>query len=73
MLGIYEVKVPIVYAGNKSCKTILCLFLKKYNLNGFICDNVMPKLNVLNIESANQVIRQIFLESIIEAKGIKKN
>lgn len=72
MLGIYEVKVPIVYAGNKSCQDDIMSIFKKYNLNGFICDNVMPKLNVLNIESANQVIRQIFLESIIEAKGIKK-
>ena len=32
----------------------------------------MPKLNVLNIPSAREKIREIFLKNIIEAKGIKK-
>lgn len=72
MLGIHGITIPIVYAGNKSCQDNIKEIFDKYNLNGFICDNVMPKLNALNIESANQVIRQIFLENIIEAKGIKK-
>lgn len=72
MLGIYGVDVPIIYAGNKSCQDEIRLIFEKYHLKGYFCDNVMPKLNVLNIESANEVIRKIFLENIIEAKGIKK-
>jgi len=32
----------------------------------------MPKINVLNIDSAREKIREIFLKQIIEAKGIKK-
>jgi len=32
----------------------------------------MPKVNVLSIDSAREKIRQIFLDKIIEAKGIKK-
>ena len=41
-------------------------------MNGHICENVMPKINVLNIKSAREKIREIFLKQIIEAKGIKK-
>ncbi|NLM33573.1 MAG: MutL protein [Acholeplasmataceae bacterium] len=72
MLGIYGVDVPIIYAGNKACQDEIRLIFEKYRLKGYFCDNVMPKLNVLNIDSANEVIRKIFLENIIEAKGIKK-
>ena len=36
-----------------------------------ITENVMPKLNVLNVEPAREEIRKIFMEKIIEAKGMK--
>lgn len=72
MLGKAGLTIPIVYAGNKSCQDEIAEIFEKYNLNGYICDNVMPRLNVLNVDSAKEVIREIFLTNIIEAKGIKK-
>lgn len=72
VLGKTGVKVPVVYAGNKSCQDDIEIIFKKYNTQYYICDNVMPKLNVLNIDSAREVIRQIFMNNIIAAKGIKK-
>lgn len=72
MLGKGGVKVPIVYAGNKSCQDQIKEIFDKYQLNGHICDNIMPTLNVLNIDAARDVIRKIFLNNIIAAKGIKK-
>lgn len=72
MLGKGGVKVPIVYAGNKSCQDQIKEIFDKYQLNGYICDNIMPTLNVLNIDAARDVIRKIFLNNIIAAKGIKK-
>jgi uncharacterized protein (TIGR01319 family) len=35
-------------------------------------ENVMPKLNELNIEPARQAIRSIFLKRIVEAKGLNR-
>ena len=32
----------------------------------------MPKLKKLNVKEAKHIIRKIFIEKIIEAKGIKK-
>ena len=72
MLGEANIKIPVVYAGNKSCQDEIKEIFDKYQINGYICDNVMPKLNMLNTDSAKEVIRKIFLTNIIEAKGIKK-
>lgn len=72
MLGEAEIKIPIIYAGNKSCIDEIEEIFNKYNLNGYFCENVMPQINVLNIPSARDKIREIFLKNIIVAKGIKK-
>jgi|SRR5690554_5756557 len=72
MLGEAGVKIPVVYAGNRACQDQIQAIFKEYNIRGWICDNVMPRLNVLNIESARKVIQSIFMNNITEAKGIKK-
>jgi len=71
-LGKAGIKIPVVYAGNKSVQDEIIEIFEKYNMDGHICDNVMPAINVLNITSAKEKIREIFLKQIIEAKGIKK-
>ena len=72
ILGKLGVKIPIVFAGNKSAQDQINEIFGKYEMNGYICDNVMPNINVLNVNSAREKIREIFLKQIIEAKGIKK-
>lgn len=72
MLGEANIKIPIIYAGNKSCIDEIEEIFEQYQLNGYICENVMPQINVLNIPSAREKIRDIFLKNIIVAKGIKK-
>ena len=71
-LGKAGIKIPVIYAGNKSCEDEIQEIFDTYGINGFFCENVMPKINVLNIPSARDKIRDIFLKNIIEAKGIKK-
>lgn len=72
ILGKTGIKIPVVYAGNKSCQDEIMAIFEKYHMEYYICDNVMPRLNVLNIDSAREVIRKVFMNNIIEAKGIKK-
>lgn len=72
LLGKMHVTIPIVYAGNKSVQDDIEEIFKKYQLNYVICDNVMPRINVLNVKCARAKIREIFLKNIIVAKGIKK-
>lgn len=72
LLGQMDVKIPVVYAGNKSASDQVSDVFEKYQMDGYICDNVMPKINKLNAKCARNKIREIFLKKIIEAKGIKK-
>ncbi|MBN2539928.1 MAG: glutamate mutase L [Bacilli bacterium] len=71
LLGEMGIKIPIIFAGNKSAQDDISEIFNKYQMDGYICDNVMPKVNVMNIDAARDMIRKIFLDKIIEAKGIK--
>lgn len=72
MLAASAVTAPIIYAGNKDAIDEIETILVAGNKNFTICENVMPRLNVLNINSAKETIKEIFVKNIIEAKGIKK-
>jgi len=67
-----DIKAPIVFAGNKDATDEIEEILSSAQKEFFICENVMPRLNVLNITSAKDTIKDIFVKNIIEAKGIKK-
>lgn len=72
MLASAGLTIPIIYAGNKSAIDEVEEIFKNSNCDYYLCDNVMPKVNALNLDSAKKKIREIFLKNIIEAKGIKK-
>ncbi len=67
-----KVNVPIVFAGNKNASDTVTQILKDANKEFYICENVMPKINKLNVTDAKKRIQALFIEKIIEAKGIKK-
>ncbi|MDO9629496.1 MAG: methylaspartate mutase accessory protein GlmL [Acholeplasmataceae bacterium] len=71
-LASSAVKAPIVFAGNKDAIDEITSILSNAKKDFHICENVMPRLNVLNINSAKDKIKEIFVKNIIEAKGIKK-
>lgn len=72
MLCEAKLPIPIIFAGNKCCLDDVEEYFSKYGINGYYCENVMPKINVLNPNSAKEKIRDVFLKNIIEAKGIKR-
>ena len=70
MLATMQPRFPIVIAGNRNsvraCKEALA------DCEVYVCPNVMPKFGVLNIEPTQKQIREIFLNKIIQAKGLSK-
>ena len=68
MLASISPQFPIVIAGNRNaarkCKDLLA------GCEVYICPNVMPKFGTLNIEPTQKQIREIFLNRIIQAKGL---
>lgn len=70
MIVKHKIGVPVVVAGNKSCNDdIIDIF--KGKIQYYITENVMPKLNNINVEPARETIRNIFMDQITRAKGME--
>jgi uncharacterized protein (TIGR01319 family) len=67
-----DLDFPVVVAGNKSAGDKIAALLSKTHKEVRLCENVMPDFNVLNIEPAREIIREIFLQRIIKAKGLTR-
>lgn len=72
MLAGLKLDVPMVVAGNKSVAPRVVKILSEKMSEVRPTENVMPKLDELNIEPARKVIRDIFLKRITEAKGLNR-
>lgn len=64
--------VPVIVAGNRKARDeIENIFLDR-GVCYRISENVMPEMNVINVEPVRESIKKMFIERIVEAKGIKK-
>ena len=70
MLASMKPAFPIVIAGNRSAAKQCQTILEGYET--YVCPNVMPKFGVLKIEPTQKQIREIFLNRIVQAKGLSK-
>ncbi len=66
------VDVPVIIAGNKDAIDEIEEIFENTNIEFHIVQNVMPQLKKLDVTEAKHIIRKIFIEKIIEAKGIKR-
>ncbi len=72
MLAESSLRVPVVVAGNKAVGEQVTAILRSHGVDARLTENVMPRLNTLNVEPAQQAIRQVFLERIVHAKGLDR-
>ena len=70
MLASVPFDFPVIIAGNRTAARECERILAGHEVH--IVENVMPKFGVLNIEPARLKIREIFLNKIIQAKGLSK-
>ena len=70
MLATMKPAFPIVVAGNRSAAKQAKAILEGCEV--YVCPNVMPKFGVLKIEPTQKQIREIFLNRIVQAKGLSK-
>ena len=63
---------PVVVAGNREATDEACAVLREAGRSAVATANVMPELNVLDIEPARAAIRDIFMHRIVQAKGIER-
>ncbi len=62
----------VLIAGNRCVSDEVFHLLKSAGKDAKICKNVMPELDSLHIEPTGNVIREVFLKRIIQAKGLTK-
>ncbi len=67
-----DIHVPVIVAGNKDAYDTIEDIFEPSNVEYFLVKNVMPQLKKLDVEEAKHQIRKIFIDKIIDAKGIKK-
>ncbi len=72
LLAKSELMVPIILAGNKTVAAEAEEILKEAGKEVYRTTNVLPKLEQLQIEPAQQLIRELFLQRIIQAKGLQE-
>jgi len=70
MLARSEVRAPIVVAGNKVCADSVAHILDGAGKEITVTENVMPELGRLHVDPARAAIREVFMEKIVEAKGL---
>lgn len=70
MIREHLLKIPVVIAGNKSCNDEIKKIFGD-EIEYYITENVMPKLNHINVEPARETIRNIFMDNIVKAKGME--
>ena len=70
MLASIKPDFPIVVAGNRTAAAQCQKILSECEV--YVCPNVMPKFVLLQIEPVQKQIREIFLNRIVQAKGLSK-
>jgi uncharacterized protein (TIGR01319 family) len=72
MLADSKISCPVLVAGNRVAANKAKTILENKNKVAFISTNVLPSLDVVDVEPAQNIIRDIFLSHIIKAKGLEK-
>ncbi len=70
MLAQLKPQFPIIVAGNRTAAKSCARALDGCEV--YLCENVMPKFGVVNIEPTQKKIREIFLSRIVQAKGLQE-
>jgi uncharacterized protein (TIGR01319 family) len=72
MLADSKISCPILVAGNRVAANKVKSILEYKNKTVYVSKNVLPSLDVVDVEHAQSIIRDIFISHIIKAKGLGK-
>jgi len=72
MIASLHPSFPVIYAGNKTCQDTIKAIFEPGGWDLQLCDNVMPDYGQLQVEACRELIRQLFLKTIVKAKGLSQ-
>lgn len=62
----------VIVAGNKSAYDEIDFIFSETGKRVLYSKNILPSLGTLDVDSVNEIIRSVFLDEIVSAKGIDK-
>ena len=72
LLAKTGVNAPIIVAGNRVVSSKVAEILRSSGKDVKVTENILPELDKLNVDPARSLIRQVFMERIVKAKGLDK-
>ncbi len=69
-LAFSSLSAPVVYAGNKAVSDLALKVFRRAGKEVRVTENVMPRLGEIQVEPARETIRRVFMERIIQARGL---
>ncbi len=72
MIATLSPNFPVIYAGNKSCQDEIAAIFKNAKIDYLMCENVMPTYGILQVDQCRELIRELFLKTIVKAKGLSE-
>ena len=72
LLSSAHIEVPILVAGNSAVSERVAQILKNGGKTVDVIDNVLPQLTQLNVNPAQEKIRELFINRITKAKGLDR-
>lgn len=72
MLAGSQVDCPILVCGNRTVSAKVCRILEDGGKRVYSAPNVLPEVNRVEVGPAQEMIREIFIEHIVKAKGLDK-
>ena len=72
LLAASNITCSIIVAGNRDAADEIASLFAASSKSARVTNNVMPDLNVLDIEPAREAVRQVFIDRIVHAKGIDR-
>jgi uncharacterized protein (TIGR01319 family) len=71
-LAASRIEAPIIVAGNRVARDAVLALLQQGGKTVHATANVLPALDRLDVEPARAVIREVFVQRIVDAKGLDR-
>ncbi|MBN1883211.1 MAG: glutamate mutase L [Deltaproteobacteria bacterium] len=72
LLARARIPVPIIYAGNVSARREVSRIFSDAGIEYFVCENVYPKIDELNVRPVRKLIQEVFARHIVSAPGMDR-
>lgn len=72
LLAEAGLRAPVVVAGNKKAAHKAAKILSDAGIEAILTENVLPQVDVLNVEPARHAIQEVFMQRIVLAKGLDR-